>query len=78
MTPWEYCQKWVELSPEQRGFRKACVIALAEATGLSPRTIGNWGKKFEKHPNHVLKTLSLANRLNQIEKIISQSDCKEK
>lgn len=78
MTPWEYCQKWVELSSEQRGFRKACVNALAEATGLSPRTIGNWGKKFEKHPDHVLKTLSLANRLNQIEKIISQSDYYEK
>ncbi|MDJ0903741.1 MAG: hypothetical protein QNJ55_33625 [Xenococcus sp. MO_188.B8] len=71
LTPWEYCQKWVELSPNQRGFRKACVDVLAEATGLSPRTIGNWGKQFEKHPDHVLRTLSLADQLNQIKKIVS-------
>ena len=74
MTPWKYCQKWVKIPPKQRGFRKACIEILSEATGLSPRTIGNWGKNFERHPEHVLRTLTLADRLNQIEKVISQSD----
>ncbi len=63
------------MSPNERGYRKACVKALTEATGLSPRTIGNWGKQFEKHPPHVLRTLSLADRLNQIEKIVTSSVC---
>ncbi len=39
----EYCKRWVDMSPDDRGYRKACIAALAEATGLSPRTIGNWG-----------------------------------
>jgi hypothetical protein len=74
LTPWEYCQKWVEISPDERGYRKACVKALAEATGLSPRTINNWGKKFEKYPAHIVRTLSMADRLNQIKKILLSSD----
>ncbi|MEO1560638.1 MAG: hypothetical protein AAFS12_13745 [Cyanobacteria bacterium J06632_19] len=46
LEPLEYCRKWVEMSPDERGYRKACIAALAEATGLSPRTIGNWGSNF--------------------------------
>ncbi|WP_323374478.1 hypothetical protein [Nostoc commune] len=43
LEPLEYCQRWVEVSPDERGYRKACVAALAEATALSPRPINDWG-----------------------------------
>ncbi|EAW36772.1 hypothetical protein [Lyngbya sp. PCC 8106] len=74
LEPLEYCQRWVELSPEERGYRKACVESLAAATGLSPRTIENWGKNFEKRPDHVTHTLRLADMLNQVRKIVLPPD----
>lgn len=74
----EYCQKWVEMSPDERGYRKACIAALAEATGLSERTIGNWGTNFDKRPNYVAHILRMADMLNQIKKIVLPSDFPKK
>lgn len=62
------------MSPDERGYRKACITALAEATGLSPRTIGNWGQNFERRPAYVLHMLQMADRLNQIKKILLPPD----
>lgn len=78
LEPLEYCQKWVELSPEERGYRKACVEALAQATGLSPRTIENWGKSFEKRPDHITHSLRMADTLNQIRKLVLPPDLLQK
>jgi hypothetical protein len=34
LEPIEYCKRWIDMSPDDRGYRKACIAALAEATGL--------------------------------------------
>ena len=74
LEPMEYCKRWVDMSPDDRGYRKACIAALTEATGLSPRTIGNWGSNFEKRPNYVAHILRMADMLNQIKKIVLPPD----
>lgn len=74
LEPSEYCKRWVQASSDEWGYRKACVTALAEATGLSERTINNWGSSFERHPKYVLHLLKMANKLNQIKKVILDDD----
>jgi hypothetical protein len=78
LEPMEYCQRWVEVSPDERGYRKACVAALAEATALSPRTINDWGTNFERRPDYVLHVLRMADMLNQIRKIVLPPDYPQK
>ncbi|BAY20681.1 hypothetical protein NIES2100_04240 [Calothrix sp. NIES-2100] len=78
LEPLEYCQRWVEMSSDERGYRKACIAALAEATGLSERTIGNWGQNFERRPNYVVHILRMADMLNQIRKIVLPPDYPQK
>ncbi|WP_066425705.1 hypothetical protein [Anabaena sp. 4-3] len=78
LEPLEYCQRWVEMPPDERGYRKACIAALAEATGLSERTIGNWGQNFERRPNYVVHILRMADMLNQIRKIVLPPDYPQK
>ncbi len=75
MEPNQYCQKWVLISPHERGYRKACLTALAQATGLSERTIANWGKQFEKRPDYIVHVLGMADQLNQIRKIVLPPEC---
>lgn len=74
LEPLTYCERWVNLPNDERGYRKACIAALAEATGLSPRTVANWGKNFEKRPDYVVHSLRMADMLNQIRKIVLSSD----
>ncbi|MEM9925931.1 MAG: hypothetical protein AAF915_19630 [Cyanobacteria bacterium P01_D01_bin.50] len=78
LEPLEYCRKWVEMSPDERGYRKACIAALAEATGLSPRTTGNWGSNFEKRPNYAAHILRMADMLNEIKNIVLPPDFPKK
>jgi hypothetical protein len=73
LEPSEYCRRWVEY-PNEWGYRKACICALAKATGLSERTVNNWGATFERRPNYVLHVLKLADQLNQIKKILADHD----
>lgn len=68
LEPMEYCQRWVKADPA-KGYRKVCINALAEATGLSARTIGNWGSGFERRPRHIPYILRQADLLNQIEEL---------
>lgn len=72
LEPLEYCRAWVELAPDQRGYRKACIELLAKATGLSENTIANWGKDFEKRPEHITHSLSMADRLKRIKQILGE------
>lgn len=74
LEPLDYCKRWVEMSPDDRGYRKACIASLAEATGLSERTIGNWGENFQRRPQYVLHILRMADMLNQIRKIVLPPD----
>ncbi|KYC40725.1 hypothetical protein WA1_24100 [Scytonema hofmannii PCC 7110] len=78
LEPLEYCRKWIDMSPDERGYRKACIAALAEATGLSPRTIGNWGQNFERRPDYVAHILRMADMLNQIRQIVLPPDFPQK
>jgi hypothetical protein len=78
LEPLEYCQRWLEVPPDERGYRKACIAALAEATGLSPRTINDWGPNFERRPDNVLHVLRMADMLNQIRKIVLPPDYPQK
>ncbi|MEH2454409.1 hypothetical protein [Nostoc sp.] len=78
LEPLEYCKRWVDVPPDERGYRKACLAALAEATGLSERTIGNWGQNFERRPNYVVHILRMADMLNQIRKIVLPPDYPQK
>ena len=72
MEPLDYCRVWVELPQGQRGYRKACIELLAASTGLSETTIANWGKDFEKRPDYVTHSLSMADKLNRIRQIIDE------
>ena len=74
MEPLEYCRAWVELPPHQRGYRKACIELLVKATGLSEATVANWGKNFEKRPDYVTHSLSMADKLKRIEQILNESE----
>ena len=65
LEPMEYCRRWVRADPA-KGYRKVCINALAEAIGLSTRTIGNWGASFERRPRYTLYVLRQADLLNQI------------
>ena len=64
LEPAEYCRRWVK--GPAKGHRKTCINALAEATGLSPGTIRNWGFNFERRPQYVLYVLRQADLLNQL------------
>lgn len=68
LEPVEYCQRWVKSDPA-KGYRKVCINALAEATGLSNGTVGNWGAAFERRPHYILHVLRQVDLLNQIEQL---------
>jgi hypothetical protein len=68
LEPMDYCQRWVSRSPS-RGYRKACINALVDATGLSPGTIRNWGTDFQRRPLYVLRILRQADLLNQLREL---------
>lgn len=69
LEPMEYCRRWVETDPA-RGYRKACINALAQATGLSPHTIKDWGTNFDRRPRYVPFLLRQADLLNQFKHLL--------
>lgn len=74
LNPKEYCDRWVEVPKDERGYYKACVTELAKATGLSRRTIEGWGPNFEKCPESAKVTLRYKDMLNQIKAVMSTAD----
>jgi hypothetical protein len=71
LEPLEYCNRWVKgVEPHDRGYRKACIHALSEATGLSETTIKGWGKDFADRPDYVLHTIRQADIINQVRQIV--------
>lgn len=71
LEPLNYCQRWVSVDPH-RSHRKACIHALANATGLSRHTINNWGTDFSRRPGYIPHLLRQVDLLNQIENLIRQ------
>ncbi|AFZ11507.1 hypothetical protein Cri9333_0557 [Crinalium epipsammum PCC 9333] len=71
LEPSDFCRKWIKsIAPDERGYYKACVKAIAEATGLSERTIEGWGPDFKGRPDSVLVTLSKEDTINQIRVLV--------
>ncbi|NEO28069.1 MAG: hypothetical protein F6K03_14600 [Kamptonema sp. SIO4C4] len=66
LEPSEYCDRWVIRDPA-RNYRKMCIHAIAEVTGLSPHTIKDWGKNFHRRPKYVTRLLRYADILNQFQ-----------
>ena len=69
LQPMEYCRRWVDIDPA-RGYRKACINALAQATGLSPHTIKDWGTNFDRRPHYIPFLLRQADLLNQFKQLV--------
>jgi len=74
LEPSEFCKRWVDMPADERGYYKACVKALAQATGLSERTVQGWGKNFGNRPDYVLNILRKEDILNQIRKLVLPPD----
>ncbi|MEB3828861.1 hypothetical protein [Phormidium sp. CCY1219] len=73
MEPSEFCQRWiVDPAPGEWGYRQACTKLLAEATGLSERSIENWGKDFSNRPDYILLILQKDNALREIQLTLTQ------
>ncbi len=68
LEPSEYCRRWIAAEPG-KGYLKVAINALAEATGLSPGTIKNWGPDFRRRPQYALRLLIQADLLNQIQQL---------
>lgn len=71
MEPLEFCRQYVNLPPEARGFYTACCRELAEATGLSIRSIQNWGSDFSRRPKYVLSILHKEDVIRKIKRLVS-------
>ncbi len=69
LEPMEYCRRWVEIDPS-RGYKKACINALAQATGLSPNTIKDWGSNFNRRPRYIPFVLRQADLINQFKQLV--------
>ncbi len=69
LEPVEYCHRWVEVDPA-RGYKKVCINALSEATGLSPNTIKDWGTNFSRRPHYVPFVLRQADLINQFQQLV--------
>lgn len=74
MLPSEFCDQYVTLPKEERGYRKACIEALATACNLPAETVKNWWDKdnrnFDKCPDYAKELLKKESALRQMEQII--------
>lgn len=65
MSPSQFCEKWIpilyNISPDQRGYKAACIRELQAVTGLTERTVKSWGADMADYPDSVGNTLKFAN-----------------
>ncbi len=69
LEPMEYCRRWVSREPG-RNYRKACINAIAQVTGTSPKTVKDWGTDFRRRPKYVTRILRQADLLNQFKYLV--------
>ena len=62
-------QRW-QIAPPQA----EQATQLAQATGLSERTVEGWGKDFAKRPEYVLNILRKEDIINQIRQLVLPPD----
>jgi hypothetical protein len=70
LEPMEYCRRWVSRD-SSKNYRKACINAIAQATGLSPKTVKDWGPNFRRRPKYVARLLRQADLINQFKQLVS-------
>ncbi len=71
LEPMEYCRRWVTHEPG-RNYRKACINAIAQVTGTSPKTVKDWGRDFRYRPKYVTRILRQADLINQFKQLVAQ------
>ena len=71
LEPMEYCRRWVTHEPG-RNYRKACINAIAQVTGMSPKTVKDWGRDFRYRPKYVTRILRQADLINQFKQLVAQ------
>lgn len=71
LEPMEYCRRWVNHEPG-RNYRKACINAIAQVTGMSPKTVKDWGRDFRYRPKYVTRILRQADLINQFKQLVAQ------
>ncbi|MFN6571572.1 hypothetical protein [Dendronalium sp. ChiSLP03b] len=69
LEPMEYCHRWVSQEPG-RNYRKACINAIAQVTGNSPKTVKDWGTDFRRRPKYVTRILRQADLINQFKQLV--------
>jgi hypothetical protein len=80
MDPLEFCSIYIEsLRPGDRGYRAACIKLLSAVTGVKPRTIGDWGARFEQMQPYAKRILGLYHLGRELECLarsaIASSEC---
>ncbi|MEC4990131.1 MAG: hypothetical protein SAJ37_15465 [Oscillatoria sp. PMC 1068.18] len=75
LEPIDYCQRWVTPDPS-RNYRQVCINAIANATGLSPNTIKDWGKNFSRRPQYATRLLRYADLINQFKQLSETGEVK--
>jgi hypothetical protein len=70
LEPMEYCRRWVSREPG-RNYRKACINAIAQVTGASPKTVKDWGTDFRRRPKYVTRILRQADLINQFKQLVA-------
>ncbi|MEH2081526.1 MAG: hypothetical protein V7K89_16440 [Nostoc sp.] len=71
LEPMEYCRRWVTHEPG-RNYRKACINAIVQVTGTSPKTVKDWGRNFRYRPKYVTRILRQADLINQFKQLVAQ------
>ncbi|MBD2487610.1 hypothetical protein [Aulosira sp. FACHB-615] len=71
LEPTEYCRRWVNQEPG-RNYRKACINAIAQVTGTSPKTVKDWGTDFRRRPKYITRILRQADLINQFRQLVAQ------
>lgn len=74
LEPIDFCKKWLDFPPEERGFYTRCVRELARVTGLTERAIHGWGPEFRGRPEYILKLLRKEDLLRQIRDLVQGMD----
>ncbi len=74
LKPSSFCDRYVNLSPDEWGYRNACIEELHAATGISKKTIENWetkAKTFDNCPDYVLELLKKEHTIRQIKILLN-------
>lgn len=70
IEPWDYCQCWLKLHPDNYSYRTECVKELTKATFgqyLFDTINRNWGLKFEKRPEAALSLIRVSHQLKLLQ-----------